>query len=343
VREDAGKSRGDSESEELEMGLKAGRSMMWMPVSVVALAVAFAIPATASAAAPTASTGGAGPTTPTTTVLHGTVNPEGHATTYFFQYGTTSIYGAQTASASAGSGHSGISVTSPVTGLVPNTLYHYRIVAQYSAGLVKGGDRTFRTKKQPLGLSLGAAPNPVSFGGPVTLTGALTGTGNAGRTVVLQSNPFPYIQGFVNVGNAVVTNPDGGFAFPIISATITTQYRVFLQADPAKASPVLTLGVAFGPTIHVSSHHVRRGHTIRFSGTLVPGLSGVEMVIQRLHRRTWSTVGRTLSRHHTNAPTAKYAKRVRIRRGGKYRVEARTSGGAYVTGDTSIVTIRTHR
>jgi hypothetical protein len=325
------------------MGLKAGRSTMWMPVSAIALAIAFAAPATAGAAAPVVSTGGAAPTTPTTTVLHGTVNPEGHATTYFFQFGPTSIYGAQTAAGSAGSGHSAISVTTGVGGLVPDTLYHYRIVGQYSAGLVKGKDRTFRTKKQPLGLSLGAVPSPVPFGAPTTLSGALTGTGNANRTVVLQSNPFPYTQGFVNAANPQVTNAQGGFSFPLLSVPITTQYRVFLQANTAVASPVFTLGVAFGPSIHTSTRHVRRGRSIRFSGRLVPALSGVEIVIQRLHRRTWSTVGRTLSRLHTGASSAKYAKRVRIKRGGSYRVEARTSGGNYVTGDSATVTIRTHR
>ena len=325
------------------MGLKAGRSTMWMPASVLALAIAFAVPATAGAAAPSVSTGGAAPTTPTTTVLHGTVNPQGHATTYFFQVGPTSIYGAQTAAGSAGSGHSGVPVTAPVGALVPDTLYHYRIVAQYSGGLVKGKDRTFRTHKQPLGLSLAASPSPVPFGAPTTLSGALTGTGNASRTVVVQQNPFPYTAGFTTAANPQVTNAQGGFAFPIISATITTQYRVFLQANPAVASPVFTLGVAFRPTVHTGSRHVRRGRTLRFSGSVRPALSGVEIVIQRLHRKTWSTVGRTLSTLHTGASSAKYAKRVRIKRGGSYRVEARTSAGNYVTGDSSTITIRTHR
>ena len=62
-----------------------------------------------------------------------------------------------------------------------------------------GGDRTFKTLRQPLGVVLAATPNPAPFNGPTTLAGTLTGTGNANRSVVLQANPFPYTQGFVAV------------------------------------------------------------------------------------------------------------------------------------------------
>jgi hypothetical protein len=57
----------------------------------------------------------------------------------------------------------------------------------------------------------------------------------------------------------------------------------------------------------------------------------------------WATVGRTLSRHHSGASLAKFSKRIRIRRGGSYRVEARGAGGNYATADSTPFTIHTHR
>ena len=49
------------------------------------------------------------------------------------------------------------------------------------------------------------------------LAGTLSGTGNASRQVVLQSNPFPYIQGFVATTNVQLTNAQGAFSFPLLS------------------------------------------------------------------------------------------------------------------------------
>ena len=59
-----------------------------------------------------------------------------------------------------------------------------------------------RTQRAPLGLSLSAAPNPVPFGSAVTIGGILSGTGNAGRSVQILQNPFPYTAGFTPVGAA---------------------------------------------------------------------------------------------------------------------------------------------
>ena len=61
--------------------------------------------------------------------VSGTVDPNGSATTYHVEYGADTTYGAQTTDASAGSGSTGLLVTATVTGLAPQTTYHYRFVA----------------------------------------------------------------------------------------------------------------------------------------------------------------------------------------------------------------------
>src|SRR4051794_6054016 len=129
--------------------------------TVAAMTLWLLWPAGAHAATkPAATTGGAANIAQTTATLTGTVNPHGAATTYLFQIGTTSVYGANTAEVSAGGGSSPKHVAAPVSGLAPFTRYHYRLVARNSKGLTKGRDRTFRTLRQPLGVSLAASPNP---------------------------------------------------------------------------------------------------------------------------------------------------------------------------------------
>jgi len=78
--------------------------------------------------------------------LSGTVNPYGLSTTYYFQWGPTTSFGNTTPTQSAGSGTSDLAVSANLTGLAPNTTYHYRLVAVNSAGTNYGVDTTFKTK-----------------------------------------------------------------------------------------------------------------------------------------------------------------------------------------------------
>ncbi len=100
-----------------------------------------------SGAAPAVSTGAANHVTPTTATITGTVNANGKATTYHFEWGTSTAYGRSTGSASAGSGTTDQSVSAALSGLVPNTTYHYRLVATNSSGTAVGADRSFKTSR----------------------------------------------------------------------------------------------------------------------------------------------------------------------------------------------------
>ena len=77
--------------------------------------------------------------------LRAYVNPEDHSTTYFFEYGTSTAYGSQSAPASAGNGDSSLLVATAVGGLGTETAYHYRVVATNNKGTTTGSDRTFTT------------------------------------------------------------------------------------------------------------------------------------------------------------------------------------------------------
>lgn len=70
--------------------------------------------------------------------LNGTVDPEGDpVTSCVFEYGTTSTYGQSVPcspeAAKLGSGTAAESVSAQLTGLVPGTTYHYRLVAENAA------------------------------------------------------------------------------------------------------------------------------------------------------------------------------------------------------------------
>ena len=98
----------------------------------------------------------------------GSVNPDGLPTTAHFQYGLDKKYSqvgtsgpnytAQTQPQTVGSDFTthGVGPVT-VTGLVPNALYHVRLVATNSAGTTFGPDVTFTTAVAP-------APGPPTLG-----------------------------------------------------------------------------------------------------------------------------------------------------------------------------------
>ena len=104
---------------------------------------------------PGATTGSASSITTTGATVSGSVNPNAQATTYQFQFGTSTSYGGTTAVTSAGSGTSATAVSAALTGLKPNTNYHYRVVATNASGTTNGADATFKTKNIPTRLTVG--------------------------------------------------------------------------------------------------------------------------------------------------------------------------------------------
>ena len=98
---------------------------------------------------PTVATQAADPVVATTATVNGSVNPNGAATTYHFDYGTTTAYGSSTPDASAGSATSGVAASADLTGLAASTTYHFRLVATNAAGTTTGSDLTFTTGNNP--------------------------------------------------------------------------------------------------------------------------------------------------------------------------------------------------
>ncbi|HXS46548.1 MAG TPA: hypothetical protein VN756_03695, partial [Solirubrobacterales bacterium] len=67
---------------------------------------------------------------PTTATLAAELNPEGDETTYFFEWGTSESYGQSTPTETLpGSEFDSEAVQEALSGLIPNTTYHFRLVA----------------------------------------------------------------------------------------------------------------------------------------------------------------------------------------------------------------------
>jgi hypothetical protein len=140
---------------------------------------------------PTASTDAASQVTQGTATISGSVTPGSSGsnsdTTWSFQYGTDTSYGSGSVPATpgdAGMGTSAVVVETALSGLEPNTTYHYRLVASNANSdpeanpavapqIVYGADRTFTTPPvEPLlGQSSGLGETAVTLNGEVNPAG----------------------------------------------------------------------------------------------------------------------------------------------------------------------------
>jgi len=184
---------------------------------------------TPPAQAPAVVTGSASGVTSTSATLNGTVNPEGAATTYQFQYGTSTGYGSVTPSspASAGAGSSAISESAALSGLSASTTYDYRLVATNATGTTDGSNLTFTT---PAASSSGNAFTPV--GGLIqgtSLTPSVT-THAAGDVILLHvttegSAPPTGISGgdatWTQVGTTLRGSVNSGLSAAVYEGTVT--------------------------------------------------------------------------------------------------------------------------
>jgi hypothetical protein len=128
---------------------------------------------------PDATTGAASGVTTNSATLNGTVNPQNLATTFHFEYGTTTSYGTSTPDQSAGADRSAHPESAAISGLAPNTTYHFRIVATNAIGTTFGADQVFTTNANP----------PAAVTPPAVVTGPATNIGSRAATVNGSVNP----------------------------------------------------------------------------------------------------------------------------------------------------------
>lgn len=149
--------------------------------------------------------------------LDAQIDPEGEATTYHFEYGETEAYGQSTREAGAGEGEAPVFASATISGLRPETTYHFRVVARNATGTVEGPDRTLTTYPPPSAFALpdGRAYEQVSpvekgtdaLGEPQDVRGAASGE----AVTFLSMQPFPGVEAATQLETYVATRSPGGW------------------------------------------------------------------------------------------------------------------------------------
>ena len=290
--------------------------------------------------------------TATSATLNGHVFPDQSVTTYFyFQYGTTTAYGTQTPTEGPVNG-TDKDVSTAVSGLAPSTTYHYRIAATNTDGTSYGDDMTFTTPAAgaPPGnsqnaVTIAAKPTTVVFSRATAITGKVTGPNSAGVQVTLEENPYPFTAGFKATKTTATTTATGDYTLSAVPS-VSTRYRVTAKTQPPATSPEVLVNVRPKVSLALSDRTPRKGQSVRFSGTVLPAHNGK---VVRIQRRTSTGGWRTVASATLVATTpvngvarSKYAKRIRIRRNGTYRVKFTPADGDHVTGYSPRRTARVH-
>jgi hypothetical protein len=188
---------------------------------------------------PIAHTGTPTGVTGTSATLTGTVDPDGHPTNWYFEFGTTTGYGTKTSTQSTGSSAGARTVSVPIAGLTPGTAYHVRLVSTSSAGTGYGADATFTTVGPALTLS--AAGTSVVYGRRVMLRGTVSNKqANASVAVFaarLDTGSFTAVA-------TVLTGPGGTWSLSV-KPPVRTTYKALFGGGSAVTTVLVRPAVSF--------------------------------------------------------------------------------------------------
>ncbi|HEX7310380.1 MAG TPA: hypothetical protein VF232_04310 [Gaiellaceae bacterium] len=257
---------------------------------------------------------------PTSARLNGTVTPNGQATSWLFEYGTTSSHGSKTSAGGAGSGTGPVKVSRSLTRLKPGTTYHFRLVATNASGTIVGSDRTFTT-----------------IGSPVVLTGAVQGVGPNWATAVGSVNPLGrattwYVEygTSTSYGSKTATKSAGSglvtrnvsFSLAGLTPATTYHYRLVAKSDAGTSRGADVTFTTVGVTLAAAARRVVYGRAVTLSGTVPTARPGevVTVFAQAFDEPSLTSVATVLT---TDGGAWRYLAKPRV--GTTYR--ARWNGG----------------
>jgi hypothetical protein len=190
-------------------------------------------------------------------------------------------------------------------------------------------------------VTLGAAPSPITFGNPTTLSGRVTGPDHAGLAVTLRADPFP-VGGADSVVATATTDANGDFQFAGIMPDRNTRYTARAKTSPPVESAVVDVLVRIRVSLRLDDSTPRAGQRVRFSGSAAPQHDGSVVRIQRRRATgSWKTVALTLLRD-AGEVRSRYSRRVRVRSDGTYRARVIAVDGDHRSGTSRRRTVDVH-
>jgi fibronectin type III domain protein len=180
--------------------------------------------------------------TETTATVGFEIDPDGADTTYVIEYGPTTSYGQQTTPVDIGATPGPQSLTRTLTGLEPNRVYHFNVLATNSAvpGGVGGGDQPFTTGQPSPSV---VPPAPFTKHPPAS---AEPKSGVLGFQATQAPLPPPVLGKTVNVtpvsGIVYVELPPGATLASRSTASLATASLAMASLSTASLSPFSPLG-----------------------------------------------------------------------------------------------------
>ena len=284
---------------------------------------------------------GAAQVRPDGALLHSRVDPNDGATTYHFEYGTSTNYGSRTPDRDAGAGDDAVAVSEPLGGLRPFRRYNFRLVATNAAGQTASRNRTFVTSRAPTAVTLALEDARTRWGEGAEVFGRVTGTGVNGLPVGVERQDFPFAGPFSSLGTPLPVRTDrlGRFRVFVPALYSTTRLRAVTRTAVSVASPAVTAYVAL--RVGTGARRISRKR-IRLRGSVTPAAPNGRAVLQRRSGRGgWSYV-RATGLRALGGERSRYTftiERGRATRRYRVRVIAR-DGGAHVPGDSRTLVVR---
>ena len=191
-------------------------------------------------------------------------------------------------------------------------------------------------------LSINAGSNPIATSSRARF-GTYIAQNNAGQTIGLQQDPWPFEGNWVSGGNTT-TDAQGVYSFGI-EPRVNTRYRT--RRANLFSVPV-TVGVRIAVSRTVSDRTPAVGQRVRFRGRACPQHDGAPVRIQRLNQtsRRWRTVRRTSLRDYNpgrdTRNCSRYRRAFRVFRDGTYRVVVIAPHGDHQDGISRRVRLDAH-
>lgn len=221
--------------------------------------------------------------------LTGTADPRGQSTALTFEYGTTTAYGASSAATDLGAGDGGVTRSTLVSGLQPDTTYHFRAVAENATGRVVGTDHTFTTTVAPPAATdvraIDVTPTSVTLQATVdphgiastyrfTVAGVTVPHSQASPAVDVPAQTGPYtatatfegLPAGARFAVSVTTTSATGSATDNTLSLTTPANPPFIPAPPRANDQRAAYG-CMNPVINTYNQHPRPGSTIVLTGT----------------------------------------------------------------------------